>query len=57
MITVLLLLFGLAILAAGIYYWRKEKADPESRKIYSIISVIGVAIAICDVIKIVVFGI
>ena len=29
------------VLAAGIYYLRKEKDDPESRKIYGIVSAVG----------------
>lgn len=32
---------GALVLAAGIYYLRKEKDDPESRKIYSIVSAVG----------------
>lgn len=32
---------GALVLAAGIYYLRKEKGDPESRKIYGIVSAVG----------------
>ena len=39
------LIIGALILGAGIYYLVKEKADPESRKIYTIISIIGGVIA------------
>lgn len=56
MITILLLLFGLVILGAGIYYRRKEQGDSESEKIYSIVSVIGAVIAAGTIIKIVVVG-
>ncbi len=35
------LIIGALILGAGIYYLVKEKADPESRKINTIISIIG----------------
>ena len=35
------LIIGLLILGAGIYYLAKDKSDPESKKIYSVISAIG----------------
>ena len=35
------LVIGILILGAGVYYLVKEKQDPESRKIYTIVSVIG----------------
>ena len=35
------LIIGILILGAGAYYLVKEKQDPESRKIYTIVSVIG----------------
>lgn len=42
------LIIGILVLGAGLFYLRKEKNDPESRKIYIIISVIGgVVAAIC----------
>lgn len=40
------LIIGILVLGAGIYYLVKEKADPESRKIYTIVSIIGGLIAI-----------
>ncbi len=40
------LIIGALILCAGIYYLVKEKADPESRKIYTIVSVIGGVITV-----------
>lgn len=56
MITILFLVFGLAVLAAGIYYLRKEKEDLESRNIYSIVSAVGAVIAVGTIIKIVMVG-
>lgn len=38
------LIIGLLILCAGIYYLAKDKNDPESKKIYSVISAIGAII-------------
>ena len=44
------LIIGILVLIAGIYYLTKEKHDPESRKIYTIISAIGgVITAACAV--------
>lgn len=44
------LIIGLLVFAAGVYYLVKEKQDPESKKIYTTISVIGGAItALCAV--------
>ena len=40
------LIVGLLIVCAGIYYLTQEKEDPESRKIYGVISVIGAIIAV-----------
>ena len=40
------LIVGILILCAGIYYLTQEKEDPESRKIYSIVSAVGAVIAI-----------
>ncbi len=39
------LVIGILIFAAGIYYRVKEKSDAESRKIYTVIAVIGALIA------------
>ena len=39
------LIIGALVLVAGIYYLVKEKADPESRKIYTVISISGGVIA------------
>ena len=45
-VTMLGLLVGLVVLAAGLVYFKKEKNDPESRKIYGVISLIGAALLI-----------
>jgi hypothetical protein len=39
------LIIGILVLCAGIYYLVKEKHDPESKKIYTIVSVVGGVIA------------
>ncbi|MFV0414053.1 MAG: hypothetical protein ACK5L3_12445 [Oscillospiraceae bacterium] len=44
--AVVVLLVGLAILVAGLYYLNKEKADKDSVKIYGIMALIGAAVAI-----------
>lgn len=44
------LVIGILVFCAGIYYLIKEKQDPESKKIYATISVIGGVIgAVCVV--------
>ena len=44
------LIIGLLVLGAGIYYLAKEKHDPESKTIYSIVSLIGgIVAAVCAV--------
>ena len=44
------LIIGVLVLGAGIYYLTKEKHDPESKKIYSIVSLIGgIVAAVCAV--------
>ena len=45
-IKIIGLIIGILVLAAGIYYMTQEKNDPESRKIYTIASVIGAAVAV-----------
>lgn len=54
MITIMMLLIGLLIFAAGIYYLGQNKNDPESRKIYGITTVIGALVAIVCAILLVV---
>lgn len=46
------LIIGILVAAAGIYYLNKEKHDPESKKIYSVITVIGLLVAIVMAVKI-----
>ena len=45
-IKIIGLIIGVLILFAGIYYLVKEKNDSESKKIYTIISIIGGLIAV-----------
>ena len=40
------IIIGLLVLGAGIYYLVKEKNDPESKKIYSIVSAVGAVVTI-----------
>ena len=40
------LIIGILVLGTGIYYLAKEKHDPESKKIYSIVSAVGGVIAV-----------
>lgn len=47
-IKIIGLIIGILILCAGIYYLSKEKNDPESKKIYSIVSVVGAVITIAS---------
>lgn len=54
---VVALIIGALIFGAGVYYLVKEKNDPESRKIYTITTVIGAVIVIGVVAKILVAGI
>ena len=48
-VEIIILVIGIAILAAGLYYWVKEKTDLESKKIYSIVSIIGCYYYCCSV--------
>ena len=49
-IKIIGLVIGLLVLGAGIYYLVKEKKDAESRKIYTVVSIIGGMIAaVCAV--------
>lgn len=40
------IIIGLLVLGAGLYYLIKEKKDPESKKIYSIVSVVGAVVTV-----------
>ncbi len=55
-ITAAALIIGILVLAAGMYYFSKEKHDAESRKIYSAAAGIGAVIVIITVIKILIAG-
>ncbi len=44
-IRIIGLIIGILVLGAGIYYLSKEKNDPESKKIYTVVSIIGGLIA------------
>ncbi len=44
-IRIIGLIIGILVLGAGIYYLSKEKDDPESKKIYTVVSIIGGLIA------------
>ncbi len=47
------LIIGLLILCAGINYLAKDKNDPESKKIYSVISAIGAIIFVVCILMLV----
>lgn len=53
-ISIIGIVIGLLVLGAGLYYLIKEKDDPESKKIYSIVSIIGAAVAVAAAILLVV---
>lgn len=55
-ITAAVLVIGIMILGAGVYYFIKEKEDDVSRKIYAITTVIGVGIVIGVIIKVMIAG-
>lgn len=44
-IKIIGLIIGTLVLGAGIYYLAKERHDPESKKIYTVISIAGGLIA------------
>ncbi|MCD8196201.1 MAG: hypothetical protein LUE24_03400 [Lachnospiraceae bacterium] len=52
--SVIFLVIGIMVLVAGLYYFLKEKNDPESRKIYGIVSVAGVAIMVYTAVKLII---
>ena len=47
------LVIGLLVLAAGLYYLVHEKSDPESRKIYGVISAVGAVSSLAMLLKII----
>ena len=50
-VAIIALIIGILVAGAGIYYVTKEKEDAESRKIYTIIAVVGVVIAVGGLLK------
>jgi hypothetical protein len=54
--TILGLLIGIALIAAGAYYRIKEKGDQDSAKIYGAFIAVGVVITIGVIIKIILAG-
>lgn len=44
-IRILGLIIGVLLIGAGIWYLVKEKHDCESRKIYTVVTIVGVVIA------------
>ncbi len=44
MVSVLLVLVGIMLLGAGLYYRSKNKQDAESRKVYGITALVGVVV-------------
>lgn len=54
--TIVILVIGVMISGAGIYYFLKEKKDTESRKIYGITTAVGLIICAAIIIKILLPG-
>lgn len=52
LVKIIALLIGILIMGAGIYYLVTEKNDKESTKIYLITTIVGLAIIVVDLIKI-----
>lgn len=52
-ISILGTLIGAAITGVGLYYLKKEKDDPESKKIYSVISGVGAVVLIIAAVKLI----
>ena len=55
-LSIIGILIGAAILCAGLYYLAREKADRESRKIYTVISIIGGLITAGMILRLVLLG-
>lgn len=54
--TIVILIIGALILGAGLYYLVREKNDPESKKIYSVITLVGAVMVLGTILKLVVAG-
>ena len=50
------LVIAVLVLGAGIYYLSKEKHDPESRRIYSVVTAVGAVLLVGMILKIVFVG-
>ena len=46
MMAIIGLIIGILILAAGLYYFAKEKDNAESRKIYGITALVGAVVSV-----------
>ena len=44
-------IIGILLLAAGLYYFLKEKDDAEARKIYLVVMAVGLIIIVAALIK------
>ncbi|MDO4261538.1 MAG: hypothetical protein Q4C82_05625 [Eubacteriales bacterium] len=47
--SVIAAVIGVLVLAIGLYYFGKEKHDPESRKIYGVAAAAGAVIAVVGI--------
>lgn len=45
-IKIIGVIIGILVFGAGIYYLKQAAGDPESKKIYSIVSAIGAIVAV-----------
>lgn len=50
-VAIIGLIIGLLVLGAGLYYLVKEKNDPESKKIYGVISLVGALLSVGMIVK------
>ena len=46
LIKIIGLIIGVLVLGAGVYYLVREKHDPESKKIYTVVSILGAAVTL-----------
>ena len=50
-VAIIGLIIGLLVLGAGLYYLVKEKNDPESKKIYGVIGLVGALLSVGMIVK------
>ena len=50
-VSIFLIIAGILVLAAGIYYRQKEKEDPSSRDVYTKVSAAGAVILVVGVVS------